>query len=320
MLDSVDELAVPHLARVVRGLLERDPDARLTAAGVIAGLRPARAAETDAPPLATKARLRELFRCVDGVATSLRDAVRGVGDLHPAVVSAAVREGEERAGNAGPSAAQLGAINLYSREHTRGPARSLYHRLNAALRADCAAEFEPLKPYARLLYSALAALPAARPADRRTTAYRWIQGAVSAAQYPVGGEVRWARFSFGWFLGAGGRLPQARRGRVLCAILLLLLQVLWAGFSSCSAPEGSGALSFNQFGQADAGGGARTLFIISLPEGAGASYVTGYSRFAGEDEVLLPPGSRLRVTGATPAGNGLETFQLVLLGVLSALV
>ena len=285
MLSSIDELAVPHLARVAHGLLERDPGARLTAAGVLAGLRPARAAETDAPPLATAERLSELFRGSGGDATSLRDAVRGVGDLHPAVVRAAVDEGEKRASGAsdaaGPSAAQLGAINLYSREHTQGAARSLYHRLNAALRDDSVDDFEPLRPYARLLVAALAALP---EAGQRCTAYRWIRGRVDGARYPVGGEV------------------------------------LWAGFSSCSAPDGAGQLSFDQFGQPDGDGGERTLFIITLPEGTGAKHVTGYSRFAGEDEVILAPGSRLRVTGAIPGGGGLEIILLELLGVLQALL
>ena len=80
--------------------------------------------------------------------------------------------------------------------------------------------------------------------------------------------------------------------------------VTWHGFSSCTS-----SLEVLQSEQFCGASEQRTLFIIALTQGR-ARWIADVSMVETEDEVLLPPNTRVRVDSTLDAGNGLVLVGL----------
>jgi TPR repeat protein len=80
--------------------------------------------------------------------------------------------------------------------------------------------------------------------------------------------------------------------------------VTWHGFSSCTTSLG--VLQSEQFCGASE---ERTIFIIALTQGR-ARWIADVSMVETEDEVLLPPNTRVRVDSTLDAGSGLVLVSL----------
>ncbi|NDC43241.1 MAG: hypothetical protein EBZ77_17120, partial [Chitinophagia bacterium] len=80
--------------------------------------------------------------------------------------------------------------------------------------------------------------------------------------------------------------------------------VTWHGFSSCTS-----SLEVLQSEQFCGASGQRTICIIALTQGR-ARWIADVSMVETEDEVLLPPNTRVRVDSTLDAGNGLVLVSL----------
>ncbi|MER5205523.1 macro domain-containing protein [Streptomyces sp. NPDC002825] len=152
----------------------------------------------------------------------------------------------------GLSADAISALYLYTCES------AFYREINAVLRSPDRERLTPYLPYLRLLFSAVADLPA-------QTRPLWRGVALDLrSQYPLGRTVTW-----------------------------------W-GVSSCTS-EPSVARAF--LGSR----GRRTLFEVTPARAVG---IRRFSAFTGEEEYILTPGTRLKVTDVKTERGGLCTVRL----------
>ncbi|CAM5512903.1 ADP-ribosyltransferase domain-containing protein [Streptomyces tanashiensis] len=165
-----------------------------------------------------------------------------------------VAEAEAAGGASGPglSADAISALYLYTCES------AFYREINAVLRSPDRERLVPYLPYLRLLFSAVADLPA-------QTRPLWRGVALDLrSQYPLGRTVTW-----------------------------------W-GVSSCTSEPGVARSFLGSRGR-------RTLFEVTPARAVG---IRRFSAFTGEEEYILTPGTRLKVTDVKTERGGLCTVRL----------